>query len=821
MRGFGSPLRRACLSAFLLASTALVLPVAPVQAQDATAHSREFSIPGGPLATALNRFADSSGLQLVYDSGITQGLSVAALSGRMSTDAALRRLLDGTGITYRFTNASTVTLEKAPSDGAMLLTPVTVEAKSPVPPQSEIGNLPPAYAGGQVARGARLGMLGNRDIMDTPFNQTAFTSELIQNQQARTVAQVLENDPSVRFTTTGGHTKEQFRIRGFDLTDQDIALNGLYGVVPDGHVPTELIERVELLKGPNALLNGAAPSGGASSSSGVGGAVNLVLKRATDTPVNTVTFDYTSNMQLGTHLDVGRRYGENNRFGIRTNLAYRQGETEIDGQSKEHQLGAVALDYRGERLRLSLDSFAIKDTNDDGSPTAIGFDTASVTRIPSAPDGHNNLYRGATGRQDSYGAMTRAEYDITDNLTAHVAVGGRFNEYSGLITSTQVVDANGAGVIPGYGLRAMNQNGNARTITAETGLRGHFETGPVGHEVSAVVSTLSNREQMVWMRSSQSGSIYSTQSPAVPANDKEPVLANESAMTSMALSDTLSFLDDKVLLTLGGRQQYIDYKTFEDNGNSADLGKQTSSFRDSATTPAVAVVVKPFPVPVSLYGNYIEGLTQGGRVSDTSAANYGQVFAPYKTKQQEVGVKWDAGNIANTLSLFRITKPSLNRNATTHVHSQADQINQGLEWNTFGEVAEGVRLLGGVTYMRSELKKTAGGQYDGNEAIGVPRWQSNIGAEWDPSLLPGLTLEGRATYTGKQYVTSSNTQEIPSWWRFDLGARYAVQVREQDVTLRANVYNVMDRNYWAGVFSDGYITLSTPRTFMLSASVAF
>ncbi|MFO1125086.1 MAG: hypothetical protein U1E25_07275 [Methylocystis sp.] len=68
---------------------------------------------------------------------------------------------------------------------------------APSPPTGEIGNLPPAYAGGEIARGARLGMLGNRDFMDTPFNVTSYTSALIENQQARTLQQVLENDPSV------------------------------------------------------------------------------------------------------------------------------------------------------------------------------------------------------------------------------------------------------------------------------------------------------------------------------------------------------------------------------------------------------------------------------------------------------------------------------------------------------------------------------------------------------------------------------------------------------------------------------------------------
>ncbi len=67
------------------------------------------------------------------------------------------------------------------------------------------GDLPAAYAGGQVARGARLGLLGNQDVMDVPFNITSYTAQLIEDQGAKTVADVLNNDPSVRFTTSGSH----------------------------------------------------------------------------------------------------------------------------------------------------------------------------------------------------------------------------------------------------------------------------------------------------------------------------------------------------------------------------------------------------------------------------------------------------------------------------------------------------------------------------------------------------------------------------------------------------------------------------------------
>ncbi|MCB1842885.1 MAG: TonB-dependent receptor plug domain-containing protein, partial [Halioglobus sp.] len=161
---------------------------------------------------------------------------------------------------------------------------VTVTADTAGPEE-----LPGTFAGNQVANGARLGALGNLDVMDAPFNVTSYTAELIKNQAARTIGDVLANDPGVRFTTSSGHAYENFRIRGFDVGQNDLAINGMYGLMPIGHTPVEMFERVEVLKGPSALFSGMSPSGA------VGGMVNLVPKRADDEPLSRVSLDYQSD----------------------------------------------------------------------------------------------------------------------------------------------------------------------------------------------------------------------------------------------------------------------------------------------------------------------------------------------------------------------------------------------------------------------------------------------------------------------------------------------------------------------------------------------
>lgn len=135
--------------------------------------------------------------------------------------------------------------------------------------------LVPEYEGGQVARGGRVGILGNKDYMRTPFTSTSYTNQLIRDQQAQSVADILQNDPSVRIARGFGNFQELYVMRGFPLYSDDIAYNGLYGLLPRQYVAAEFIERVEVFRGANAFLNGAAPGG-----TGIGGAINILPKRA-------------------------------------------------------------------------------------------------------------------------------------------------------------------------------------------------------------------------------------------------------------------------------------------------------------------------------------------------------------------------------------------------------------------------------------------------------------------------------------------------------------------------------------------------------------
>lgn len=687
---------------------------------------------------------------------------------------------------------------------APTLPAVTVTANS-----AQDQDLPAPYAGGQVAQGARLGMMGNQDVMDTPFNVTSYTAELIQNQQARTLADVMANDASVRFTTSSGHAYENFRIRGFDVNQNDVAINGMYGLAPMGRTPLEFVERVEVLKGPNALFSGMAPSGA------VGGTINLVPKRADDTPNATFGLNWQGDGQLGTTIDAGRRFGDANQWGGRVNGAFSDGATTLDGQSRKREFLSLGLDYRGSALSASIDAYHSQESFQGGTPAMFWFGGSVV---PKAPDPRINQFSTGYGSIQSNAVVGRAEYRFNDNVSVFGGIGRRDSHQSGLINGTHArqIDANGNFTGSIIGQRAYTD-----ATSAEAGLRSRFKTGAVGHELVLQASILDTEDgSATGTASTFRSNIYDPITPVMPGVPDSAPKTAENTLTSLALVDTMSFLDDRLRLTGGLRNQRVKTTNFDKNGNT------TSRYDKQAVTPAVALVVKPWGPDLSFYANYVQGLSKGDSVTDTTATNFGQVFAPYKTEQKEVGVKWNAGTFTNTLALFQIDKPMLVTEGTTARPTYADggeKRVRGVEWNTFGELARGVRVLGGVTYSQGKQTKTSFGRYDGNTAVGAPRWQANTGLEWDTPWIAGLTLSARVQATSSQYADAANKLKIPGWGQLDLGARYAMLVNGKDVVLRLNVNNVFDKHYYAGSFSDTtpIATLGPARTVTASASISF
>lgn len=714
------------------------------------------------------------------------------------------------GIPARFTRTRMAVLLADGLCVGMALTSVTAFAQGSQPVstlgvivvEGTANGLPAPHPGGQVARGGSLGILGTSDTMDAPFSTTNFTSSLIQDQQARSVADVVVNDASVRALTASGGFGDEFQVRGFTVSNADIGINGLYGLAPTTRLPVEMVERVEVLKGPGTLANGVGPNGS------IGGTINLVTKRAQAEPITRLTTTYLSRQQVGAHLDVGRRFGQDKRWGARVNGVVRGGEGNVDGGDQKLGLATLGLDYEGTRMRWSLDAFTQRDKVDEFRPQT-GF-AAGITRLPDPPDARLNFYPGTELDSRNSTVTSHLEYDINDNLTAYASAGHTDLAYDQIFPSAR------PNALGRFDVRNGYYDYESETVVGNVGLRARFATGGIRHAVTFSASRMNQESGYFYATSATTAasSLYDPSPlPGIATPRGEPVKSSELTLSSLAVADTMSFADDRVLLTLGLRDQTIELENF-----SQATGASTARYRENAVSPLVGVVFKPID-SVSLYGNYTAGLTRGATAPAT-AANAGETFAPYKSKQYETGIKVDWGTLTTQASVYQISRPNSLTDPITNIFSfEGEQRNRGLELSAYGEVRPGLRMMASAAFNDAKLTRTAGGIDQGNDAVGIPERVFTVGVDWDTPWVSGLSLNGRVINTSSVYYNTANTLSVDGWTRLDVGARYRTRVSGKDVVLRANIENLLDEETW--IMSGTYATVSAPRTFVLSAAIDF
>ena len=682
------------------------------------------------------------------------------------------------------------------------------------PTTGVLGAPPPPYAVGQVATGGQLGMLGNRSVMDTPFNQTSYTAKLIQDQQARTLGDVVMNDPSVRLVSNAGSNFDVYHIRGFYSENGDASMNGLYGMVPYYSTAVNYVERVEILKGPSVLLSGMPPAGA------VGGSINLVTKQAPDIPITQLTTTYQSKEHFGTLVDLARRFGDRKEFGVRFNGGYRNGKTAFDNQTDEFGNAVLNLDYRGERVRVSAD---LGYQSDDLSvPQRFIFINPALTAMPPPPPAGSTYGIGSWSywKPKSKFAMAQGEVDITDNITAYGALGWAHTGNDFLYPTVGVDNFGGLG---GWQGRAFMGRTTFETRAGQAGVRADVNTGPVNHLLNVNLSKVDRPNVEDFYASGVNtitSNLYNPVVAPVPPIGFVSKTLLDRTLTSAGFSDTMSVLNKRIQVTVGARHQSVATATTNLVTNAV-----TASYEDAVWSPAYAIVVKPLH-NVTLYANYIEGL-QPGAVVGTLFQNRGELFPPYRTTQKEAGVKVDFGRITATVAAFEITRPFLITNGVLPTLTQSndgEQRNRGIEINTFGEITPTLRVLGGVAFIDGRLINTANGTNNGRKAPGVADVNLNVGAEWDTWFAPGLTVSGRLIYTSDQFINSANTLSIPEWTRLDLGARYTLTSpwNGKPIVVRFAVENVFNTAYWNQSYtSDGVVTVGAPRTFLASSTFNF
>ncbi len=661
----------------------------------------------------------------------------------------------------------------------------------------------------QIVNGGNAGVLGDKSAEHLPFSIRSFDETLIYNQQPLTIGDVLDNDPTVRTTYGFGNAAEQFVIRGFALFGDDVGVNGLYGIAPRQLIAPELFDEVQVLNGATAFLNGAAPGG-----SGLGGSVNLQLKRAGNENMARATASFVGDAHLGGSFDVSRRFGAGNEFGVRVNGAYRSGEVSVDREDRRTQVLGAAFDYDSGPLRAALD-LAYQEVRVDSlrpKVTLAGF-------IPDVPDSNANYAQdyNYTELRDIFGTLS-LEYDLGPRALVYAKAGARSGDEEGIYGGITVTDrVTGDGTSGFHSFIPYEQSNQA----AEAGVRAGFDLGPTTHEINFGGNAIWQEDRTAYdFFSPFDTNLYDPvlvdpQPTAFVGGDlDDPFPITKRELTSLFVSDTIGFADDRILLTGGVRYQEIQVDVFSYFGGTLD-----TSYDEDRWTPVAGLVVQPVE-GVSLYANYIEALQQGPRAAvDPLLGNSGAVLAPRVSEQYEIGGKVALGPLFASLALYRIERPGegvIEEGGQPIFAYVGEERHEGIELTLNGEVTPGLRIITGLALTGAEFDT-------GLEVIGVPDVTFNANAEWDLPFLRGATLTGRVTHTGEQAADSAGALMLESWTTVDLGARYVFAAGDNPVTLRLTVDNVTDEAYWASAFDtfNPALLQGTPRTVKASASIAF
>ena len=715
-------------------------------------------------------------------------------------------------LAFRPTALSCAVLAFVASQASAQVQAPATAASSPAPVQMETvvvkasadasaGGLKAPYAGGQVARGGRVGILGSQDMMDTPFAITNYTQKLIQDTQAQSIGDALQYDAGVRVARGFGNYQQVYFVRGLPVFSDDMSYNGLYGLLPRQYLAAELVERIEVLHGAGAFLNGASPGG-----SGLGGAVNVTPKRAPNEALNEVTLGVDSRGSSYVALDAARRFGVDQSLGVRVNAVNRDGDTPVDDAKRKLGMLSVGLDFHTSILRVSAD-LGYQDYRLRGAQPSVTF-AAGVPILP-APDAKRNFGQSWTqsSERDVFGTL-RAEYDLTPDVTVWGAVGARHGAESNDLANPTVTDAAGT-----MNFLRFTGTRTDRIATAEVGSHGKVKTGDIGHTLVLSAATYRAKtdapSQFADFGGVTAGTLYAPVAIAPPPTTSSFQSPSDTRTSSVAASDTLSMLGDSLLVTIGARKQM-----FRDPINDYSQGR---------VTPVGGVVYKVNKM-VSVYATYVEGLVKGDIAPATfgfpaqPVVNAGTTFKPYQTKQSELGVKFDGGRLGGSFNVFHVKKPVFAVNPTSLAFEETDsQTNRGAELSLFGEPMPGLKLLGGASYLNAKVGA-------GTRAIGTPSTQINVGAELEVPGVSGFAINALGVHTSSQFADAANTQQVPAWNRLDLGARYTMGISDKELTLRLAITNVTNRNYWAsagGFPGAGYLVVGDPRMVTLSGTLSF
>ncbi|CUJ01780.1 TonB-dependent receptor [Achromobacter xylosoxidans] len=634
-------------------------------------------------------------------------------------------------------------------------------------------------------------------LRDIPQTVNVVPAQVLRDQHAMSVQDALKNVPGVSFSTGDGQ-RDQVSIRGFTaIADQFVD-----GFRDDALYFRDLsnVERIDVIKGPAAVLYGRGSSGGL---------INRVTKKPGE-DISQVGLSYGSWNDRRLDLDLGRA-NESGSMAWRLSGAVEKGDSYRDKQFIDRKAIAPSAQFKlGENTTFLLQTEFLEDRRltDFGIPAYHG---RPVDVDPST-------YYGAENARDTDYTQTRVQ-SYAATLTH------RFNDNWSLRNATRYYHytLNRNNTLPG------SVNEAARTVslthgnvlrdehgwTNQTELMQRVQWGSVRHDMLYGIEVgQQNKDLLNW--SAANVAVVDLFDPRLPTLQRQvsgaPGSDSPGRFNTLGLyvQDMMS-LGEHWKVLAGVRHDRFEQET-EDRRSGRNLSRTDSNF-----SPRLGLVFQPDSVQ-SYYVSWSRSYQPSGETFALAANNVD--LAPEKTTNYEVGAKYDFldGKLSTTVSVFRLERTDIKvtNPVTNTLVPVGTQRTDGAEWTLSGDLSNGWRAMLGYAYLDARVTQSvardAGKDVQGKRATLTPRHAGNVWITKD--LGEGFGVGAGLNLVGARFANPGNTVKLPGYVTADAAAWW----RQGPYSVQLNVYNLFDAGYIVSAHgsSPNLNMPGAPRNAMLS-----
>lgn len=635
-------------------------------------------------------------------------------------------------------------------------------------------------------------------LLDTPQTITVVPNQVIQEQQALGLRQVLANVSGITFNAGegGGGSGDSINIRGFSA-NSNIQVDGLRDSAQTTRSDTFNIHQVEVIKGPNSVFGGAGTTGGA---------INIITKQPQQHAFTHLGGGLGTDQYRRLTLDSNQPLDDvGHNSALRINLMAHHNAVPGRAQVDRERWG-IAPSLRlglSESTRLTLSASHLVDDNlpDYGVPALDGKKLNGVDRHDYF--GWKNLDKEHI-RQSAVTADF--EHDFNDALRVQNLTRYSHTDRDTTVSASHVRTD---GALPGRYLPAGPQAYGRAAVTRlwinQTNLTAQLTLAGMQHDLVTGVEVSRETLDLGTYNYGLGSSVYPADGYDLahpPGYWSGAIVKTRGSESQAELTNQALFLFDTIAL----HEQWdvnlgLRYDRFKGQVDSAAAGKAASGFdsTDQVASGRAGLVYIPaengriYLAWGTAFNPSAEGLVGSGR--GLSAATEG--LSPEKNETWELGTKWVLldNRLDLDAALFRVEK----RNARETQSDGSTQLAgmqqvQGLELGVTGRISDQWAVFANYTFLDSETLKAAdtpaGIAREGQSLGNTPRHSMNL---WSTYTLPaGWTLGYGARHASERNVTSSTTAKLDAYWVHNAMVAYRVN---DNVDLQLNVNNLFDKAY--------------------------